>query len=137
MLRGLIIDYAGVLDGPEEELERWRALFAAIKAADVSIAILSNEPGGPEAERIREWEYRGIVDAVLMSGEIGVEKPEFGAFQAAADALDLDLNECVVVDDNIHYIRAGVDIGLVCFLHTAFDRTAVQLSSVYDLEGEF
>ena len=66
MLRGLIVDYAGVLDGPEEEVARWRELFAAICAADVSIAILSNEPGGPEAERIREWEYRGIVDAVLL-----------------------------------------------------------------------
>ena len=51
--------------------------------------------------------------------------------------MGLDLNECVYVDDNIHYIRAAVDMGMVCFLHTAFERTAVQLASVYGIEGEF
>ena len=44
-MRGLIVDYVGVLDGPEEEVKRWRTLLKEIKAADVSIAILSNDEG--------------------------------------------------------------------------------------------
>lgn len=137
MMRGLIVDYAGVLDGPEDELSRWRELCAALREADVSIAILSNDPGGPGAEPIREWEYRGIVDSVILSGEIGASKPELGAFQAAADSLGLDVNECVFVDDNINHIRAAVELGLMCFLHTTFDRTAVQLQSTFGIDGEF
>ncbi|MDY5840737.1 MAG: HAD family hydrolase, partial [Corynebacterium camporealensis] len=112
-MRGLIVDYVGVLDGTEEDVKRWRSLFAAAKANGVATAILSNDPGGPDAEPIREWEYRGIVDAVILSGEVGAEKPERAAFQAAADAIELPLNDCVMVDDGILNVRAAVDFGMV------------------------
>lgn len=132
----MIVDYAGVLDGPEEDLVRWRNIFAAVKAAGVSSAILAAEEGA-EAESIREWEYRGVVDAVVLSDEVGPEKTEVGAFQTAADALELPLNECVLIDDNINNVRTGVEAGLVANLHTVFDRTSVGIASIFDLEGEF
>ena len=136
-MRGLIIDYVGVLDEPVEDQERWKKLLAAVREKEVSTAILSNDAGGPAAEPIREWEYRGIVDAVMLSGEIGVEKPDAAAIQAAADAIDVPLNDCVMVDDNIHNVRAAVEAGMVGMLHTAFERTAVEIQSVFDIEGEF
>ena len=46
-----------------------------------------NEAEGEQADQVREWEFRGIVDAVVLSGEVGARKPERAAFQAAADAL--------------------------------------------------
>ena len=83
-MQGLIIDYSGVLDMGDEDERRWRALIEAVKAKDVPVAILSNEDGdGAAAEKIREWEFNGTVDAVVLSGEIGAEKPERAAFQAA------------------------------------------------------
>lgn len=136
-MRGLIVDYVGVLDGGEEDAKRWRALLAAAKEAGVATAILSNDPGGPGAEPIREWEYRGDVDAVVLSGEVGAEKPEKAAFQAAADAIDLPINDCVMVDDSILNVRAAVDFGMLGMLFTVFDRTSVELAAVFDLEGEF
>lgn len=136
-MRGLIVDYVGVLDGTEEDIARWRNLLAAVKAAGVATAILSNDPGGPGAEPIREWEYHGTVDAVVLSGEIGAEKPQREAFQAAADALELPLNDCVMIDDNILNIRAAVDFGMIGMLYTVFDRTSVEIQAVFDLEGEF
>ena len=90
-MRGLIVDYVGVLDGPDEDVKRWQTLLSAAKANGVDTAILSNDPGGPAAEPIREWEYKGLVDAVILSGEVGAEKPDRAAFQAAADALELPL----------------------------------------------
>ena len=137
MVRGLIVDYVGVLDGAEEDTSRWRALFAAARANGVATAILSNDPGGEGAEHIREWEYRGIVDAVVLSGEVGAEKPERAAFQAAADAIDLPLQDCVMVDDSILNVRAAVDYGMVGMLHTVFDRTTIEVQAVFDIEGEF
>ena len=136
-MRGLIVDYVGVLDGPEEDQDRWRKLISAVGHSDIATGILSNDPGGPAAEPIREWEYRGIVDAVTLSGEVGAQKPERAAFQAAADALGLPLSDCVFVDDGIHNVRAAVEHGMVALLHTAFDRTAVEIQSIFDIEGEF
>ncbi len=136
-MRGLIVDYVGVLDGPEEDQRRWRNLFAAARANGVGTAILSNNPGGAEAEEIREWEYRGIVDAVLISGEIGAEKPEPEAFAAAAAAIDLPVNDCVMVDDSILNVRGAVEAGLVGVLYQVFDRAVIEVCSIFDIEGEF
>lgn len=136
-MRGLIVDFVGVLDGPEEDQRRWKNLFAAAKANGVATAILSNDPGGPAAEHIREWEYRGIVDAVLLSGEIGAEKPDPVAFAAVAEAIDLPVNDCVLVDDSILNVRGAVEAGLVGVLYQVFDRAVIEICAIFDIEGEF
>lgn len=136
-VRGLIVDYAGVLDGSEDDQRRWRNLFAAAKKNGVATAILSNDPGGPGAEPIREWEYRGIVDAVLLSGEIGAEKPDERALSIAADTLELPMRDCVLIDDSIVNVRAAVEAGLVGVLYQSFDRTVVEIVGLFDIEGEF
>lgn len=137
-MQGLIIDYAGVLDTGAEDEKRWKTLIAAVKDKDIAVGILSNEEGdGEAAEKIREWEFNGVVDAVVLSGEIGAEKPERAAFQAAADAVGVDLNECVMVDDDIMNVRAAVEYDMIGILHTAIDRTAVEIRSLFDIEGEF
>ncbi len=137
-MQGLIIDYSGVLDTDVEDQKRWVALIEAVKARGISAAILSNAEGdGDEAETIREWEFRGVVDAVVLSGEIGWEKPERAAFQAAANAIDVPLADCVMVDDDIMNVRAAVEHGMIGILHTAFDRTAVEIQSLFGIEGEF
>ena len=68
---------------------------------------------------------------------MGAEKPDRAAFQAAADALDLPLSDCVMVDDNILNVRAAVENGMIGMLYTVFDRTSVEVQAVFDLEGEF
>ena len=137
-MQGLIIDYAGVLDTGAEDEKRWKTLIAAVREKDIAVGILSNEEGdGEAAEKIREWEFNGVVDAVVLSGEIGAEKPERAAFQAAADAVGVDLNECVMIDDDIMNVRAAVEYDMIGILHTAIDRTAVEIQSLFDIEGEF
>lgn len=137
-MQGLIIDYAGVLDTGAEDEKRWKTLIAAVKEKDIAVGILSNEEGdGEAAEKIREWEFNGVVDAVVLSGEIGAEKPERAAFQAAADAVGVGLNECVMIDDDIMNVRAAVEYDMIGILHTAIDRTAVEIQSLFDIEGEF
>ena len=137
-MQGLIIDYAGVLDTGAEDEQRWKTLIEAVKAKDIAVGILSNEEGdGEMADKIREWEFGGRVDAVVLSGEIGAEKPERAAFQAAADSIGVDLNECVMIDDDIMNVRAAVEYNMIGILHTAIDRTAVEIQSLFDIEGEF
>lgn len=136
-MQGLIVDYVGVLDIDDEDARRWQELLAAVRSAGVATAILSNDPGGPGADVIREWEFHGHVDAVVLSGEIGAEKPEAAAFQAAADAIGATLNKCTLIDDNVLNVRGAVEAGLIGILHTAFDRTVVEIQSLYNIEGEF
>ncbi|AKE40715.1 Haloacid dehalogenase-like hydrolase [Corynebacterium kutscheri] len=136
-MRGLIVDYVGVLDGTDDEQRRWRNLFASARAGGIKTAVLSNDPGGPGAEPIRVLQTQGIVDAVLLSGEIGAEKPDVAAFQAAADALDIPMNDCVMVDDSILNVRAAVESGLVGVYYQQFDRAVVEIAGLFGINGEF
>lgn len=136
-MRGLIVDYVGVLDGSDEDQRRWRSLLAALKSAGVGTAVLSNDPGGPAAAPIRDLQARGCVDAVLLSGEIGAAKPETEAFQAAADAINLPMRDCVMVDDSILNVRAAVENGLVGVYYQQFDRAVVEIAGLFGLNGEF
>lgn len=137
-MQGLLIDYAGVLDLDMEDQPRWQALIAAVKDRDIATGILSNESADSDtADAIREWEFRGDVDAVVLSGEVGAEKPEPAAFQAACDAIGVDVPECVMIDDDIMNVRAAVECGMIGILHTAFERTAVEIQSLFGVEGEF
>ncbi|KXB50702.1 HAD-IA family hydrolase [Corynebacterium sp. MC-04] len=136
-MRGLIVDYCGVLDVSEEDADRWRALLQAAKANGVATAILSNDPGGPQADPIREWERSGTVDAVVLSGEVGADKPSEEVFQAAADAIELPLNDCVLVDDSIENVKGAVESGMVGVLYQQFDRTVVQVTGLFGLDGDF
>ncbi|WKD61798.1 dUMP phosphatase [Corynebacterium ciconiae DSM 44920] len=136
-MRGLVVDYVGVLDGSEEDQRRWRNFFSALRKKGAPIAILSNDPGGPGADEIREWEFRGIVDAVLLSGEIGAEKPTVEAFQFAADTLELDRKDLVMVDDSIVNVRGAVEAGLIGVYYQQFDRAIVEIAGVFEIEGEF
>ncbi|MCS4489478.1 HAD-IA family hydrolase [Corynebacterium sp. ES2794-CONJ1] len=136
-MQGLIVDYVGVLDGPEEEQYRWRHVLKALRAQGIATAVLSNDPGGPGAEPIRVLASSGVVDAVVLSGEIGAEKPDFAAFQAAADAIGIPMQDCVMVDDSIVNVRGAVEAGLVGSYYQQFDRTLVELQSIFKFEGEF
>jgi len=49
----------------------------------------------------------------------------------------VDLNDCVMVDDDIMNVRAAVEYNMIGILHTAIDRTAVEIQSLFDVEGEF
>lgn len=136
-MRGLIVDFVGVLDGTDEDQRRWRNLLQALRAQGVGTAVLSNNPGGPAAEPVRVLATQGIVDAVVLSGEIGAEKPATEAFQAAADAIDLPMRDCVMVDDSILNVRGAVESGLVGVYYQQFDRAVVEIQGLFDLEGEF
>ena len=56
---------------------------------------------------------------------------------SAANAIDVPLADCVMVDDDIMNVRAAVEHGMIGILHTAFDRTAVEIQSLFGIEGEF
>lgn len=136
-MRGLVVDYCGVLDGAEEDRRRWRKVLTAAKEDGLSTAILSNDPGGPGASQIRAWKEQGYVDDVILSGEVGVEKPSEEIFEIVGDRLDLPVNDLVLVDDSILNIRGAVDAGMIGIFYQQFDRAIVEIQGVLGLEGEY
>ena len=133
-MRGLIVDYFGVLDGTDEDRANWRDILSGARTNDVRMAVLSNEPEGPGADRVRDDARDFGFEHVVLSGETGVEKPETEAFLEAARRLELEPRECVMVDDAIENILGAVQTGMIGVFYQVFDRAAVEIRGLLGLD---
>jgi putative hydrolase of the HAD superfamily len=73
-----------------------------------SIALLSNDSPALE-EKLHDLNLYSLFDVVLISGQIGVMKPDQRAFLDMLSALDRPADECVFIDDmrvNVEGARA-------------------------------
>jgi HAD superfamily hydrolase (TIGR01509 family) len=62
-------------------------------------ALLSNVGRGAIERLFTPEELKGLFDAVVLSSEVGMTKPNIEIYQYAAAQLDLAPEECVMIDD--------------------------------------
>jgi epoxide hydrolase-like predicted phosphatase len=105
------------------------ALVRRARAAGLRTALLSNSWGN---EYPREgWD--AMFDAVVISGEVGMRKPEPRIYAHTVDALDLTAQECVFVDDLRHNVTGAIDVGMVGVHHTSYEATALELEALFGI----
>ena len=99
------------------------SLVSRARAAGVRTALLSNSWGN-DYDR-SDWD--DMFDAVVISGEVGMRKPEPGIFALTLERIGLAAGECVFVDDLPHNVSAAVEVGLTGVVHRSFAQTASEL----------
>jgi putative hydrolase of the HAD superfamily len=99
----------------------------AVRGAGFSTALLSNSWGAEEYPRA---DFPALFDAVIISAEVGMRKPEEGIFLYAAQALGLEPRECVFIDDVEANIDAAAACGMTGLLHTDAEATAAALQDL-------
>jgi len=99
-----------------------------LRAAGFSTALLSNSWGCDEYPRA---DFPGLFDTVVLSGEIGMRKPEKEIFLYAAQTLGLGPAECVFVDDMEANVAAAQACGMTGVLHTETAVTAQALQGLF------
>jgi putative hydrolase of the HAD superfamily len=72
-----------------------------------------------------------MFDAIVISGEVGMRKPEPEIFAHVLELLGVSAAETVFVDDLVHNVRAAQDIGLVGVHHTSYETTAGELETLF------
>jgi HAD superfamily hydrolase (TIGR01509 family) len=115
-----------MLAGLEEPEVRMHAVVRRARAAGVRTALLSNSWGNSYDRR--GWEE--MFDVVVISGEVGMRKPEARIFEHTAELMDLPTGACVMVDDlpwNVDGARAA---GMAAVLHREVEETARALESL-------
>ncbi len=104
-------------------------VVARVKAAGLRTAVLSNSWAN---EYPREgWDE--LFDTVVISGEVGMRKPEPRIYQLLLDRLKLPAGACVFVDDLAVNVAAAVQIGMVGVLHRSVEQTAAELEVLLGL----
>ncbi|MFZ5850950.1 MAG: HAD family hydrolase [Actinomycetota bacterium] len=90
-------------------------------------ALLSNSWGN--AYPVHLWD--GLFDAVVISGEVGLRKPEPEIYRLAAERLRLAPEECVFVDDLTVNVQGAVAVGMVGVRHTSYHETRAELEALF------
>jgi epoxide hydrolase-like predicted phosphatase len=103
------------------------SLVTRAHAAGIRTGLLSNSWGN-EYDR-SDWHE--MFDAVVISGEVGMRKPEPEIFELALDRVGLPAGECVFIDDMAHNVVAAERAGLAGIVHRTFDETAGELEAQF------
>lgn len=107
----------------------WRA-----RESGVRTGLLSNSWGNTYPAEV--WD--GMFDVVVISGEVGMRKPEPEIYEYTCARMGLEPAQCVFVDDLAHNVAAAVALGMVGVHHTSYEETAGELSVLFgtDLSGD-
>ncbi len=82
------------------------------RAAGVLVAALSNSWGTGAYDPYAGWDLDGMFDAVVISDQVGMRKPDQGIYLFTASKLGLPAGECLFVDDTEHNLPAAADLGM-------------------------
>lgn len=122
-----------LLDGLLEAMQpagRLWALVDTVRAAGVRTGLLSNSWGfSPYPMDALEARF----DDIVLSGAVGLRKPDAAIYRLAAQRLGVALSDCVFVDDLAGNVRAATKLGMVAVHHTGDDEATS--SAVIDALG--
>lgn len=98
-----------------------------VKLAGFRTALCSNSWGNEYPRQ--GWDE--LFDAVVISGEVGMRKPEERIYRHTAELLRLTPDECVFVDDLPTHVRAAVGVGMVGVRHVTTEQTIIELETLF------
>jgi len=99
-----------------------------LRTSGVRTALLSNSWGSDWYPRD---DFPALFDAVVISGEVGMRKPEPRIFRHAAALLDLEPGHCVFVDDVKANVEAAIGCGMTGVHHTDPALTQQRLTELF------
>jgi epoxide hydrolase-like predicted phosphatase len=121
----------GLLERMFAHFEHAHAMNALVRRAHESgirTALLSNSWGN--AYPRDGWD--DMFDAVVISGEVGLRKPEPEIFRLTCDEISLAPDQCVFVDDMALNVQAARELGMAAIEHRSYEATAAELERLFD-----
>jgi putative hydrolase of the HAD superfamily len=103
-------------------------LIRALRERGLKTALLSNSWG---VTGYRREDFPALFDAVVISGEIGMRKPESRIFQHTVELLGVQPGECVFVDDIAANITAAEALCMTGIHHNDPAVTAQRLAELF------
>jgi len=107
-------------------------LIRAVRRAGLRTALLSNSWGSVGFGYPRQM-LSELFDAVVISAEVGMRKPEQRIFTLTVELLGLRPDECVFIDDVQANVEAAESVGLVGVHHEAASSTAARLAELLNI----
>jgi putative hydrolase of the HAD superfamily len=101
------------------------------RGAGVRTGLLSNSMGAGRYDRSA---FPELFDGVVISGEVGLHKPQPEIFELACERVGLAPADCVFVDDLRENCEGAEAIGITAVLHRGADSTLPELEKLLGVE---
>jgi putative hydrolase of the HAD superfamily len=125
-----ISDHEGLVDrlfaGMEPDEPMIEALRRA-RAKGVRTGLISNSWGRGRYDRAA---FPELFDGVVISGEVGLHKPQAEIFELGAERIGLAPRECVFVDDLRENCEGAEATGMTAVLHRDTEKTLERLEEL-------
>lgn len=108
--------------------EDMNGLVRRTKSAGFRTGLLSNSWGNTYPEDL----FDGMFDVMVISGEVGMRKPEERIYRHTQSLMELEPSELVFVDDLKHNVDAAVDFGMIGIHHITYEQTALEIETLFD-----
>lgn len=120
---GLVDRIFGSLEAEDDMFE----VVAGARKAGYKTGLLSNSWGLRAYPRER---FTDLFDAVVISGEVGMRKPDTEIFSFTTEKLGVGPQACVFVDDHPGHLKAAVEVGMTTVLHRSPTETIRRLEDL-------
>jgi epoxide hydrolase-like predicted phosphatase len=97
------------------------------KRAGVRTGLISNSWGKGRYDRTQ---FPELFVGVVISGEVGLRKPDPAIYRMGAEAIGLDPAECVFVDDLRGNLKPAAELGMATVHHTSAEETIPRLEEL-------
>jgi putative hydrolase of the HAD superfamily len=96
----LLEDYRGYFDGYCLNLPGLADMLSTLKAQNRALGIITNGPSPFQEQKIKAMGIADYFAVILVSGALGLKKPDPEIFRRAVNQLEVTARETVFVGDN-------------------------------------
>jgi HAD superfamily hydrolase (TIGR01509 family) len=75
-----------------------------------------------------------MFDVAVISGAVGMRKPEAQIYELTASRLGLEPSVCAFIDDHPANVKAAADLGMVGIRHVTPQETIEELEALFGLD---
>jgi putative hydrolase of the HAD superfamily len=111
--------------------ERMLTAVREVRAAGFRTGLISNSMGGASYDRAL---FPELFDGVVISGDVGMHKPQPEIFLLGAERAGVAPDQCVFVDDLRENCDGAEAVGMTVVLHRGADTTLPELERLLGVE---
>lgn len=105
-----------------ELMDGFRDLVGDLRDRGATVALVSSSPRRFIDMVFDRFDLEGCFDEVVSAEDIDAEsKPAPDIYRHAADAVEVDIGDCVAVEDTENGVEAAVNAGMDCIAYRADD----------------
>jgi putative hydrolase of the HAD superfamily len=113
---------------PDEDM---LAALRRARAAGIRTGLISNSMGVGRYDRSA---FADLFDGVVISGEVGMHKPQAEIFLLGAERAGVEARDCVFVDDLRQNCEGAEAVGMTAILHRGAEHTVPELERLLGVE---